>query len=554
MKKLFYAILKLGFALAVLAFVAGLAVHTYRSLMPPEEDREGRFLVNTYTVERGAMGEEMKIKGTVSGEKAEKIKPPRLRGTRCKITYVVPEGTPVEKGDVLARFDEADLRMRIEETERKISKVKADQFATQVEIEILEDAGDGQVRKSRFDWQTAEKELEMYREAELPLETRRKRLRVDEAETDFKRAETKHKHMPDLLDKDYVTLDRKREAKITLKKCEMALDRARSDLDVFLKYSNPLTLFRKTSNLTKAEKEYKTSESRIEKQLKNLNAALLQHKAELSRLEKNIAEYKDDLKKMVMESPTKGVVIYGDKDQPWMQARARQRMHVGQTVHRWLTMFTIPDTSKFKVTMKINEADIPNFKVDMAALVDIESAGLKDVPGKITKIPEVTAKGDWRTSTKVKEFEVEVTLEREKLDLRSGITAEVRVMLAELEDVIKVPLHAVRKVKGKRFVYLVKEEEEEGEGERLMRTMIEVGQKALSFAEVKTGLKEGDRVFLGVPPVALLKAEEALAMEAGDPKAQEKGEAGGEEKGKMEVPPGGGLPEGLEKLEGFEVK
>ena len=72
------------------------------------------------------------------------------------------------------------------------------------------------------------------------------------------------------------------------------------------------------------------------------------------------------------------------------------------------------------------------------------------------------------------------------------MTARIEIVVAELLDVLCVPLRAVASRKGTRYCYVVSES-------RLERRAIATGQFNDTLIEVKQGLTEGEIISL-VPP------------------------------------------------------
>jgi multidrug efflux pump subunit AcrA (membrane-fusion protein) len=508
-----------------------LAAWGLRALLPAALEENPALLGRDYVVQKGPMKITLTRRGEVKARKSLKMRP--QMGFPARVTWLVDEGTLVEKDQVIARFDGRRLQTQVNDTEGRIRSLEAGLFTAEVELDIHIRSGKKQTEEARLAWKSAEKDLEKFRLGQRPLDERRRRADVENARVELGRSRTKNRWIPELIAKGYVAADRGREERLRLRRCEMDLEEATHQLDAYLRYSSPLRLYQLQSALDKAEGEFRTVEKRIEKQTKNLTALVLRKRAGLGHLRKNLARFRDDLQKMVMRAPVRAVVVYGDEDRPWR----REEIRVGMRAHRWLTLFTLPDFSALKVVMKIDEADIAYFRPDMPLSVRLRSAGPRPVPAKVTRIPEVASRGRWRSRGAKKQFDVEATLERMDFPFKPGMSTEVEIPVAELPDVLKVPLHALRSIRNRRFVYLNLGTDE---NPLLLRRDVEVGRRGTRFAEVRAGLSPGDRVFLGVPPVELLKLEEALTLEAEMRAGNETGQAGTGKSGGTKGPRKGG--------------
>ena len=64
--------------------------------------------------------------------------------------------------------------------------------------------------------------------------------------------------------------------------------------------------------------------------------------------------------------------------------------------------------------------------------------------------------------------------------------------IIDLKDIYYIPLHAIRSEKDKYFCYIKK-------GSEHVKTEIQVGMMNNSFAEITSGVSEGDVVLLNIP-------------------------------------------------------
>ena len=87
--------------------------------------------------------------------------------------------------------------------------------------------------------------------------------------------------------------------------------------------------------------------------------------------------------------------------------------------------------------------------------------------------------------------------------LKPGMTAEVKVIIAEHTDVVKIPVAAVVQTEEGDFCWVQTDEETQ-------KRPLTLGDSNDVFIVVKQGLKEGDEVVLN--PIAMLKEAEALAQ------------------------------------------
>ena len=145
---------------------------------------------------------------------------------------------------------------------------------------------------------------------------------------------------------------------------------------------------------------------------------------------------------------------------------------------------TIADTTEMYVMAEVDESDIGGVKEQMRAMIEVDVLPNLKIPGEVVKIyPEGKAEGE------VIYYEVRVKLQEVPERLRPGMTADVEIMIADLQDVLLLPDAAVSHTRQGASVLVMQDGE-------VTERPIEVGLTDWTNTEVKSGLKEGDEVLL----------------------------------------------------------
>ena len=147
------------------------------------------------------------------------------------------------------------------------------------------------------------------------------------------------------------------------------------------------------------------------------------------------------------------------------------------------TIDLIDDTCLY-VTAPMDEVDAPKIRVGQAARITLDAMPNKIFPGKIRRIAPFVTEIEKQART----VDIEVDFLTIPADaLLVGYSADVEVILERKENVLRIPTQAVRQ---NNRVWLV-----DGD-HRLSEQAIETGLSNWSFTEIRTGLKEGDRVLI----------------------------------------------------------
>jgi hypothetical protein len=205
-------------------------------------------------------------------------------------------------------------------------------------------------------------------------------------------------------------------------------------------------------------------------------------------------------------------------------------LNVGSVIRPNQEVIMLPDTSDMVATVKVNEALVGRVKPGQRAEVTVDAAQGKRFTGTVESIGIMAQSGGWRDPN-VREYEVRIDLDltEEAHGLKPSMRAEARLILMEVEETLAVPVQAVFSEGPNQFVYLT-------DGRRFRQTPVQVGRRSDVFAEVRDGLKSGDKVLLREPPTGQI-------IKATFPEQPQRGPGGPGAGGK----PGAGRPAGAGK-------
>jgi multidrug efflux pump subunit AcrA (membrane-fusion protein) len=201
-----------------------------------------------------------------------------------------------------------------------------------------------------------------------------------------------------------------------------------------------------------------------------------QYKLDLQNAVVSLENKKDDLLKTVVLAPFDGTVVsVGVKKNDVLSAMDYSSKTAVQLV----------DTSQIKFQGLVDEIDILKIEAGQKAMISIDAVPDKTFTGTVSFISPYGSKD---TGSVVK-FAVTIKLDPTDVELKGGLTATADVVVYKAEDVLLVPLTAVTTTPEGSFVAVV----DEATGQFEKRQVV-IGRQNYQFAEVLSGLKEGDRV------------------------------------------------------------
>jgi RND family efflux transporter MFP subunit len=149
------------------------------------------------------------------------------------------------------------------------------------------------------------------------------------------------------------------------------------------------------------------------------------------------------------------------------------------------TFVTILNLDMLEVDAYVDEVDIGKVKVGQKASFTVDA-----YPEKIFNAEVEAIYPDAEIRDNVVYYAVILKIEKNFEEiLRPQMTASVTINLEELQDVLAIPIKAIKKENGNSFV-MVKE------GEKIAKRQITTGRESGDLVEVKSGLSLGDMILV----------------------------------------------------------
>ena len=139
------------------------------------------------------------------------------------------------------------------------------------------------------------------------------------------------------------------------------------------------------------------------------------------------------------------------------------------------------------VVTSLDQNEVVQAEIGQKAKITFSALPNKVFDGEIVELEESPKEADIGAAT----YEAIIRLDKQQEKMYSGMTAKVEIAVARKENVLTLPLLAVRDGDqvGEKYVLMKGEEEEEGE-----RVVVEVGLSDKVNVEIIRGLQEGDEV------------------------------------------------------------
>jgi HlyD family secretion protein len=239
------------------------------------------------------------------------------------------------------------------------------------------------------------------------------------------------------------------------------------------------------STLDDAERNYQLAVNKQELGKANAVSAaakVRQAQANVSQAKAQLEEKQEEYRNSTIVSPIDGVVLSRD-------------VEIGDAVSSILILgssatlvMTLGDTREVYVKGKVDESDIGKVYMGQAARIKVESYKDRTFSGKVTKISPMGVEKDNVTT-----FEVRVSIDNAKGELKAQMTANAEIILEEHKGVLMIPEASLMYDKD-RNASVETPDPSAKDGKK--KVVVTVGISNGSKTELLSGLKEGQQVIL----------------------------------------------------------
>lgn len=366
------------------------------------------------------------------------------------IIELIPEGTLVKPGDVICKLDATAL-----ENDRTTELI----MTANAEADVI---------KSRTIFANAILAKEEYLKGTYVQTEKSIAAELAVAKEDLRRAEEYLEYSKILKSKGYITGTQLQGDTFSVEKARNSLAAVEKKYEALQRYT-----------LKKMERQLTTDIEAAEAHLKAEEHALSLEKGKLDEIEAQIV-------KCTIKAPSPGQVVYANVTSTW--GGREVIIEAGSTVRERQEIVRLPDHTKMQVRAKVNEARVAMVMVGMPATVRLDALPDRTFRAEVARVSEYPAPTNRFTSS-VKEYETLVRVLEPPAGCRPGLTAEVKIHLEHLSDVVQVPVQAVLEHGEQHYVVL-------RDGDQLQAKEVKLGSTNDKFVVIREGLAEDQEVVL----------------------------------------------------------
>ncbi len=375
-------------------------------------------------------------------------------GGSSTMIWVIPEGTAVNKGDVIARLDASNYEEMLRQQTIVVEQAKASHLQAQLDVEIAKIA------------------LKEYMEGLVAETIEEMKANIALARSNLTQAGERLEWTKRMKEKGYASLATLETDKQNYMTQDLALQRQLSSYELFERFTMPKTRKTLEADITTAQTTLDSEQVKLNKQVERFELL------------------KRQVDRCTIRAPHDGVVYYYFDPNP-RPGREPILIEEGMPVYQEQKLFYLPDLSEMEVQVILNESVVSRVSPGLRATVTFEAMPHLTLEGQLTSVSEIPNRENMRGED-IRYFFGELKLDRSAPGLKPGMSAVVTFIMPSQSDVLAVPYEAVVSEDGGNACFLIA-------GDHLERREVTLGQSTTDLVEITEGLNEGEEVVLDPP-------------------------------------------------------
>jgi len=333
--------------------------------------------------------------------------------------------------------------------------------------------------------------------------------RAQLAAKELTRAEEQLTWSQRLAEKKYISANELVRDKIAAQRRRVQLSAAEEELELFLRYTLQKDAQQLLSDCVESQRDLERVQARVRSQLAQSEANLRSREASYNLEAERLKKSETMLANCTIRAPRPGRVAYGSSaGGSWgRRGRGQVNIELGAAIPENQVIVRIPDMSALSVKVNVSEKDIDKVKVGQPAIITIEATPGKTLPGQVVRISPMASSTQAWLNPDTKVYETEVAVRAVPEMFIPGMSANVRIVVAQLKDVVHMPIQAVIKEQGYSVCWV------KG-ADRPVPRRIEAGLSTGTRVQIKSGVRPGEWVYLAPPDEASLEELAVLIEEA----------------------------------------
>lgn len=411
------------------------------------------------------------------------------------VVEIVDEGKRVKEGDMLVKLNAEDIETQLNQESLSVESARADSIAADNAYSIQQNENESNLDKAKTTLELAKIERQKWLEGDDHMSRQKNALEIERTKREDERLSQKAAKSKSLLEQDFLSKDEYEKDVTAAIQAAAAYKNAMLASKVYESYEREKVSTKLNSDIRQAESEAERVVSKNASLLASKEADRNNKKKQLQLRQDKLTKLQEQFENATILAPQEGLVVYGSTTERsrWGGGGGDDGLKIGAQVHSNQLLIVLPDVREMVASVRVHEANAGRIRAGQTATIRIDAAQGRSFAGTVQSIGVLAESGGWRDPN-LREYTVKIALDPENdiAGLKPSMRCEAEVVLGKVENVLTAPIQAVFNDGPVRYVYTPK-------GSKFSKTPVKVGKRSDVFAEIRAGLKEGDRVLLREP-------------------------------------------------------
>jgi HlyD family secretion protein len=480
-----------GLLVAALA-VAGIAMVAYGARSGGWFRPEETAALEGVEVRRGPLRISEVVRGNLEARNSISLRSEIDRETL--VLFLAPQG-PIQKGDLVAELDVAELVERRVVQEIDLKRAEAEAVKANEQYEIQEIQNETDIAASELALQFAKDDLEKYlaEEGEWTHELEQAKEAIVLAEEELAQAENQLMWTQRLAEKGFAQGNDLERDELAAQRRRIELKRAQRELALMQEYGHRRAVAEFTAAIETAERDVRKTEKQAIARLADYESAREATKFQLAREQEKLDTLDEQIQKSKVHAPETGILVHASQRRGRSFGRG-DVMEEGATVRRGQEIATIPRSGEMLARASLHETKLEKVRDGQRCLVQVDALPAWTFEGRVLSVALLPESGGWMTDPNQRLYPADIRIVDADAAMRPGMSCSIEILVDDLEDALYVPRQCVF-LDGDRTISFRRARDG-----RLEMREVEVGLDNNKWVQILSGLDEGDVVTLSPPP------------------------------------------------------
>jgi HlyD family secretion protein len=511
---------------AFITLVGSVLIKKAKSRSAPQD-------IGTFTAKRSNMTIKVVESGNVKARNAVEIRS-EVEG-RTTIVSVVAEGTmiteqDVKDGKILVELESSEIKEKLNQQEITFAGAEASYTEAKEAYDIQLKQNESDIQQGLLTVKFGLMDLQKYLGEELaqnvldsadetgrfqidiPLlikdpnnlggsslqQFRKLSSDIDLAREELERANNDLSWTEKLYEKEYVAGFDLEADRLKAQRSKITLEQARTALDLYMKYEFAKEAETFFSNYLEAGRELERIHAKARSKIAQTQATLKSNEAKYRLQKEQLDKIKRQFEACIIKAPAPGMVVYASQNRRF--GSSRSDIEIGEELRQREEIMSLPNSAEMAVEIKVHETSVDKLKPGQKAIITVDALPDITFTGEVLKIAPLPDPQSFLGNPDLKVYSTDVSIDDGSEVIRPGMSAKVEIIIAQLQDVLSVPVQSVANRQGQKLCYV-------RTSTGIQPTPVVTGAFNETFVQIVDGLTEGQKVLLN-PPRLLADVEQ----------------------------------------------